>query len=137
MTAWESVRSTATPTIAAALIEIENQPFSQPSGQTWYRLTFRPGDTNRASLGGDKAMNRTVFLLILQVFIPEQGGTKEAYQAADVMSGLDGRQISQEGLTVHFQTAGLSKGAIPKTTPGSGWEAFNVTIAGHYDSTPQ
>lgn len=112
-------------------VEHENLRFQQPSTGPWGRLTLVTGDTEPAAIGtGAGRLERTPFVLFMQVFMPENTGTKIARQAADAMRALDRMSIQKDALTVNFRTAGLTPAPNPSNT---GLVAYNVQIAGQYD----
>lgn len=127
MSAWKAVFD-ASALKATFPVEYQNQTFSKPASGPWGRLTLLTADTEPASLGAKHS--RTPFVLTLQVFLPAKAGTLIAYQAADVMIGLDGvvTRSPDKKVVVHFRTAGLAPG--PEE---DGLEAFAVTIRGHHD----
>lgn len=125
LTAWNAGPLSALP------VEHENLRFQQPSSGPWGRLTLVTGDTEPAAIGsGAGRLERTAFVLFLQIFMPENTGTKIARQAADVMRSLDRLSIHQPGLTINFRTAGYTPAPNPANT---GLAAYNVQIPGQYD----
>ena len=125
MTAWKAAWDAAGLTLP---VEVHNQPFKRPTTGAWARLTYLGGQTSAASLG--TVQKRTPFALALNVFLPENTGTRIAYRAADAMGRLDGTVArSNDGkLVVHFREAGIAPG-----NPEEGIEAFVVTIPGIHD----
>lgn len=112
-------------------VEIQNHAFKRPPNATWGRYTYLPGETEPAALG--ISIERTPFALILQIFLPENTGTKDATLAADALRPLNGavRRSPDGKVVVNFRTVGLTPG-----TTEDGVEAFNVTIRGHHDIYP-
>lgn len=126
LTAWQ-----AGPLLYALPVEHENQRFTQPATGPWGRLTLVTGETEPAAIGnGQGRLERTPFVLFLQVFMPENTGTKVARQAADIMRALDRMSIQKDALTVNFRTTGLTPAPNPANT---GLTAYNVQLPGQYD----
>jgi len=115
--------------LAAMPVEQDNLPFQQPVGQAWARLSIANGETTKPSLG--PPMTRTPFILQLQVFLPEQTGTRKATQAADALAVLNGTVTRSNGLIVRFYEAGVERG--PDET---GTATFLVSLPGTYDIDP-
>ncbi len=128
MKAWRD--AWAAGALSDMAVELQNQRFVRPKGEAWGRLTFLPGKKVPASLGPSK-FYRTPFALILQIFHPEETGTKEGPLAADIMSVLDNTdRNSPDGKNqVKFGESSLDN--VGKV---EGFEAFNVTLTGHFDN---
>ncbi len=130
--AWKAVWDASS--VADLPVEFQNQPFKRPQNVPWGRYTLLPGETEPAALGAEGLkMERTPFVLIVQVFHPEDTGTRKAYQASDAMRGLNYSRHRQDYpggfVVVNFNTSGLTPGVAE-----DGLDAFNVTISGHWDS---
>ncbi len=116
--------------LSAMPIEHENHRFKAPTDTPWGRLTLTRGDTSKVSLGGPTVkIERTPFILNLQVFIPENQGTRAADNAADAMAALNDFTASETNLTVNFKTVGIGSSSADKGA------AFLITIPGQYDLT--
>lgn len=127
--AWQ-----ASPLSASIPVEHQNHRFARPTAGAWGRLSLATGETSPASIGtGAGALERTPFILTLQVFLPENTGTRLAAMAADAMRSMNRMSINKDGLTLNFDTVSLA----PAPNPGNtGLEAFNATISGQYDIRP-
>ncbi len=128
MKAWQDVWAAGA--LANMPIELQNRKFVRPKNAVWGRLSFLPGNKSPASLGLSK-FYRTPFTLILQVFHPDETGTAESAQAADIMGQLDDTDARSADLLIRvsFRTASLDN--LGKV---DGFEAFNVTLAGFIDN---
>jgi hypothetical protein len=127
MTSWQTAWTAAA---LAYPVEHDNQPFTRPDKAPWCRLTLLPGETVPKAIG-TAGGERTVFVLSLQVFLPDDEGTLPAYKAADAMRRLNRVQAKNQAGTaiVNIQTA-----SIADAGKFSQIRQFNVTIAGHYDT---
>lgn len=122
--------------LAAMPIEFQNQPFERPQGQVWGRYTLLPAETTPAALGSRECrFERTPFVLVLQVFSPENSGSRAPYQAADVMAAMNYQTDRETGsggtVVVNYDTAGLTPAVAE-----DGFDGFNVTIKGSFDTYP-
>lgn len=114
--------------LASMKIEHENHRFKAPDDAPWGRLTLAKGATTQISLGGKGTrVDRTPFVLNLQVFIPENKGTRVADDAFDVMNKLNGQTVQEGTLTVNLQTATSNTSSADKGA------AFLISIVGYYD----
>lgn len=64
----------------------ENRPFSQPTGQPWARFSVRESSRGASTVGREET--RVTGILYLQIFTPENAGTKKAREAAAKMSSI-------------------------------------------------
>lgn len=62
-------------------VAFDNNRFVPPASGAWVRLTIIPGDSFNASLGINHVRN--VGIISLQIFVPEDSGTRQARQLAD------------------------------------------------------
>lgn len=116
--------------LPAMPVEFDNMKFKQPDAATWGRLTLTRGDSTQIALGGPGiAVERTPFILNLQVFIPENQGTRDRDKAADAMRKLNRVTGAAAGLVVNFYTASIGNS---QAEIGSG---SLITIGGYYDLT--
>ncbi len=77
-----------------------------PAKAPWARFYVMQGTTAPAVIGPGHL--RGAGMVVLQVFIPEQGGTKPATTAADALATLlDRRQLVDGGTVVTFDTVGI------------------------------
>jgi Bacteriophage related domain of unknown function len=114
--------------IPALPIEHENHRFKAPDDAPYGRLTLAKGNTTQMTLGGKGTrVDRTPFILNLQVFIPENKGTRIADQAFDAMTLLNGQCTHEENLTVNLQAATSATSSADKGV------AFLISIVGYYD----
>lgn len=128
LTAWQAAWNSPSPGLFP--VEFENLKFKRPTSGPWGRLSINPGETTPIAPGTKDS--RTPFILVLQVFIPENGGTLPAYRAADVLKTLN-HHVASVGdpvtTVVHFYSVGINQ--APKE---DGLTGFNVTIPGYFDS---
>lgn len=105
-------------------VQFENVTFRQPTGEPWGRFSIRLGDRSNASVG--TTHKRTVGLVYLQVFVPENRGTKPATELADrFAAAFDDRELTTDGGTmVQFRSA--SSETIGLT--GEGWHQTNLSV---------
>ncbi len=86
-------------------IEYEGNPLKSPP-TVWGRLTVLPGDSIPLAIG--LTSTRTAYVLVLQVFIPEKGGTTPATKAADKLAAaLNLRTLKFSNSVVTFDTVGM------------------------------
>jgi hypothetical protein len=120
-------------TLSSIPVEHANQRFQQPKNGPWGRLTLQTGKTTPAAIGGQMGkLDRTPFILSLQMFLPENSGTSIAQQAADCLKLLDRATINHDNLAINFDTAGYEAAPNPANT---GIVAYNCEISGFYDIT--
>lgn len=112
-------------------VEHENMKFKPPTDAPWGRLTLTRGDSSQMALGGPAVqVERTPFILNLQIFIPENQGTRARDQAADAMKKLNktsDSSFASSSLVVNFHTTSISTIQAEK---GAG---FLIATAGYYD----
>lgn len=83
----------------------ENQP-APDTTTAWGRAVILSGTTDPMALGDQST--RTIGFFILQVFLPENAGTKKAADAADALAALfNRRQLRSGTTTVSFQAVNL------------------------------
>lgn len=144
---FEAARAASTdyPTEAEFPIEAANRRFKRPDSGPWGRLVLTFGERNPIAVGGNAGkqnLNRTAFVLGLQIFLPEHTGEKEAYEiAGQIMGALDYETTSILDFPIttrvdcFFETSSFI--AVGKVTGGesgpAGTEQFNATISGHFD----
>lgn len=77
----------ADPTKPFVAVGYENRPFTQPAGKaTWAKFSVREGTRGAATVGKDE--NRTLGIVYLQLFTPENEGTKKAREAAQKLAEI-------------------------------------------------
>lgn len=64
----------------------ENRPFAQPQKATWGKFSVRENTRGAATVGKDE--NRTRGFIYLQLFTPENDGTKKAREAAQKLAEI-------------------------------------------------
>lgn len=111
-------------------VEYPNTKFSQPANGHWARITMQLGDRESVAIGSTR--KRQVGILTLQIFAPENAGTKTAHQAADLFGSIvDEKQLTPSpGLLVEFENTGL---AGPFTN--NGFAQLNATVAFRVDKS--
>jgi len=83
-----------------SLIHWENTQFKQPSAGKWIRFNIRFGTGQQASLGSTP-LEFVSGVVIVQIFTPKDGATREAAVLADhVAKGLRYRQMTESGVVV-------------------------------------
>lgn len=112
-------------------VEYENKPFKKTK-KAYARFIMATGKTTPVAIGA--MMNRTPVVLYLMVFMPEDDGTKAAWDAADMMAlTFDYCQLRpNRSCNAAFQTT--SPPATVRTVDG--FHQMNVTIVGYYDIRP-
>jgi hypothetical protein len=107
----------------------DNATFSQPKGAAWARFAIRTATRSNNAVGRDE--QRTLGFISLQVFIPEDGGTRAAAVAADKMAALfDNQTIAiSPGKSVIFRT--VSQNTVGRL--GDGLFQVNVTCDFQFD----
>lgn len=84
----------------------ENQPQPDTSA-AWGRFVVLSGGAEPLTLGDQSV--RLIGFAVLQVFIPENGGTKLASQCGDALAAIFNRlQLRSGTTTVSFRTVGLT-----------------------------
>ncbi len=109
-------------------IKYENAPFPEPTA-AYVALFIRDGEGNQISLGSP-AVRRWPGLIILQIFVPADTGTRKALEYADDLGPIFDRVQFSDG----------ESGTITCRTPSTqiigsrhGWQQVNVTIGFHRD----
>lgn len=95
----EALAASSTPNLP---VEAPNRRFKRPTSGAWGRVTINFGTRNPAALGSaGQKLNRTAFVLVLQVFVPENDGEKIAFEIVDdVIGRLDyGTRIATNATT--------------------------------------
>jgi len=130
----ENIRILATQTFLNAWgntlpLIFPNDGQEKPSTGAWARFTISTGETNNAALSG--FLKRTPLVFGAQIYMPLHKGTKEAYQAADILLGLENKNfISDDELTVlKTGTATVQDGGVK-----DGYKIFAVTMSGIADT---
>ena len=67
-------------------VQYENQPFVQPVGSPWARLSITGGTDTGMDVGGD--YGREIGILYLQVFVPEGGGVEPFNTSAALFASI-------------------------------------------------
>lgn len=108
-------------------VAYENVSFKQPS-TTWGRLTIQQAGRDNAAVG--TGFQRTPGALYLQIFSPEDGGTRLARQAADKLAEVfDNLSFSFDGGDVIFRCVELV--TVGKTREG--WYQQNAVVGFWFD----
>ena len=68
-------------------IDFENQPFTQPSGVPWVRLSIIDGEDKRENLG-EQLFFRTMGVVNVQLMTPEKTGTKTMRMLVDTVKKI-------------------------------------------------
>lgn len=116
--------------LATLPTEYENRRFKRPDAGPWGRLTLRKAQSTPRNIGDGLRVERTPFVLYLQIFIPEGEGTRVAEQAHDRLKILNYQATYTPGCAVFLEVASME--AVPEPA-GSGFVSFNCSIPGHYD----
>ena len=91
--AFQNGFKTGAPAAAPFPVRYPNRPFKEPRGAVWGSFSIQLASTEFSALG--KNEERTMGVLYLQVFCPEESGTKAAYEARDIVAAaLMGQTIS-------------------------------------------
>ena len=120
-------------------VEWPSLRFKQPTRSQWYRVTIQQGQANAAALGPQK-LNRTPFVVFLQVFIPieNETGDAAAYTAADALGALNNTDATRtDGPTGTRARVTFRVTSAPSFSGKDGsFEQHNITLPGYYDVTP-
>lgn len=110
----------------------DNQPFSNPKESAWARFHIVEGDRTNAAVGVD--FQRSVGVIYLQIFVPENGGTKPATDCGDKLASIfDNADFGPAGLQIICRTVSLRR--IGKHAEG-GWMQHNAQVNYQADATP-
>lgn len=95
----------------------------------WGRFAVMQGESNPMAIGG-QGFTRGVGIAVLQIFVPENAGTKTFTQNADRFASIFDLLRLNDGTTyLHFDTAGVvDAGKI------DGWLQRNVRVAFRRDT---
>lgn len=111
-------------------VQIDNQKFDKPKGQTWGRWSINWGENNQQALG--QKLTRAQGAAWLQVFIPDGGGTRDAMLAADKLaSALNQRQLTEGNTHVQVRTW-----AVRPSGPSDGKQQWTCWVTFYADSNP-
>ncbi len=117
---------------AAALgvvTQFDNQVIDHPdaaSGDLWVRLSVKPGESEQQDIGGSTAVRqRTIGVVIAQVFSPLDVGDKPARDLAELIRAALGRKRDGK---VQFRVAAIE--TIGRSEP---WWQVNVTVPFYED----
>lgn len=111
------------------VIKYENIPFTEPVDTAWVTLTILSGGGNVDSIGtGDSRLERFSGVIQIDIYVPEDGGTKTARDIADLVHAIfDNVQFSSG-----------SSGTITTRVPSystlgieGGWHHSVVSVAYH------
>ena len=111
-------------------VKYENVPFTQPEGNPWVALTILSGGGEIGSLGTGMTSRLERFSGIIQIdiYTPEDDGTKTAREAADTIAAIFD--------VVQFEAG--SSGKITTRVPSystmgvqNGWHHSVVSVAYH------
>lgn len=102
----------------------KTQPENTEDDGHWIRLTIRPGDNNRISLGNNP-LRRRVGLVIFQIFCPTKVGTKYADELVDTIMDLfqDREYLIQAGSKILFRSVSVDVVGCPM-----GQEQFQINV---------
>jgi len=111
---------------------------SQAHEARWWRISLQTGQTTPSSIGGaGQRRTLTPFILRIQLFLPEETGTKAAYDIVTQLGmgsqGMNYLQASSTDATItpnqkavaSFETWGLTPIGVTE-----GFAQFNLSIAG-------
>lgn len=87
-------------------LQIEWENGRQKPAPPWARISILPGKSDPAIIGPGHV--RTTGLISVQVFLPEDSGVKLANDTADVMAGLNTRQLASGGHVVTLETVSMN-----------------------------
>ena len=114
---------------SSTTVQYENIPFSQPTDTAWVSLTILSGGGNVDSIGsGTGRLERFSGVIQIDIYVPEDGGTKAARDIADLVHAIfDNKQFSSG-----------SSGTITTRVPSystlgveGGWHHSVVSVAYH------
>ena len=111
-------------TKSAVVTLFENSAISPPTEEPFVALYIRSGAGQQISLGSSP-LDRYDGLIIVQVFVPEETGTQEAREIADVVETIFKRQSFSSG------AGGLIRCRLAALDPmgnKAGWLQSNVSI---------
>lgn len=82
-------------TVDKSKIEFINTRFCEPEGEIWIRISIREGEARQASLGNYTILKRYAGSILIDIFIPNETGTREGREIADEISSIfDRKQFS-------------------------------------------
>lgn len=85
-----------------------NVPWKQPDSGEWISFKLIPGDGEQKSLGSSK-LERQFGLVMVQVFVPKNKGTRRAYVLGDAVGAIFRYQtVARDGVSVEFLTPELA-----------------------------
>lgn len=130
----ENIRILATQTFLSAWgntlpLIFPNDGQEKPPTGAWARFTISSGETQNAALSG--LLKRTPVIFGVQIYMPLHKGTKEAYQAADILLGLENQNFrSTDTKTVlKTGTATVQDGGVK-----DGYKIYAVTLSAIADT---
>lgn len=120
----QAIESRLEANVTAIPIRYENIPFEETK-DPYCAVFVRRGAGNQISLGDGAQLQRWAGVIIVQVFVPADTGTKPAAAYADMIAAVFNRQefsVPGSGLircrVAHSETVGVR----------NGWFQINVTV---------
>lgn len=104
-------------------IKFENVPFVEPS-TAYVALVIRDGEGSQIDCG-TPALSRWPGVIMIQVFVPVDTGTRQAREYADQIAPIFSRAQFSNGNSGNISCRIAS---IEKAPDKNGWCQFNVTV---------
>jgi len=124
-----AIESRMSDNYSSTTVKYENIPYTQPTDATWVSLTILSGSGTVDSIGsGANRLERFSGVIQIDIYVPEDGGTKSARDIADLVHTVfDNVQFSSG-----------SSGTITTRVPSystlgveAGWHHSVVSVAYH------
>jgi len=111
-------------------VKYENAIFDQPNNSSWVALTLLSGGGINASIGTTRPVKRFSGIIQIDIYTPEQGGTKAARDLGDLVAAVfDNVQFSVGSSgTITTRVPSLSTMGVQ-----NGWYHAVVSVAYHRD----
>lgn len=123
---WKSIEKRMNANWSGSAVKFDNVPFDYPS-QKYVALHVLFGDGFQASLG-DTPFFRHVGIVMLQIFVPKETGTKDVGTLADRFRTIFNHK-QFEGITTRAVNGPRRVGET------SGWVQYNCDVAFQWDQS--
>tara|TARA_R110000772_G_scaffold99619_1_gene199510 strand:- start:477 stop:944 length:468 start_codon:yes stop_codon:yes gene_type:complete len=97
----------------------------QPVDGRWWRITILTGQRQPVTIGGaGQRKTRTPFVVTIQLFLPEKGGTKVAYEIATKLG------LGTDGLDYQATAAVTDTSISPNQRVHLNWQTLGIEAVG-------
>lgn len=138
---WDQLREDITTRFQQGFVDLTNAPLlpieypnhaaNKVDGEPWGRLAIRYAGRHNAAVG--KGFQRTIGIVFLQVFTPENMGTKAAASAGEKMVTMfENQSLTMAGGGIEFRTVELDP--VGKTQDGMHQTTITVEFQHDYIS---